>query len=93
MAEKKVFVEPPACAPSPFDIPDASAFQALVRGDATPDQQQRAVNWLLYKATGTYDADYRKDSRDHAFMAGKRFVGLQVVKLISLNLAKLKEQK
>jgi len=70
---------PPAWEPA-----DASALQALARGDASPDQQQRALNWIIYDACGTYDLDYRPDARDHAFVSGRRFVGLELVKLLKV---------
>lgn len=72
-----------------------TAFQALVRGDASPDMQQRAVKWLI-GAAGTYDLSYRPGpggDRDTVFAEGKRFMGQQVVKLINLDLAKLKRDE
>lgn len=83
-------------APAPWLPPkyakaDAAAIQALVRGDATPEQQQRAVNWVVNQAADTYGFTYRQDSRDHAFAEGRRFVGLQCVKMLKLNLSILKE--
>jgi hypothetical protein len=81
--------EPLPFNPPPYELADASALQACVRGDATPDQQQRAINWIVNGACGTYDLEYRTDARDHAFTSGRRFVGLEIVKLIKLNVGKL----
>lgn len=86
-----------AVAPDPFLPPDwapadAAAIQALAEGKATPEQQQRALNWVIYQGAGTYELEYRTDSRDHAFASGRRFVGLQLVKLIKVNLGMLRER-
>lgn len=89
----KKFVEPPASAPAHWELPDISAMQALERGDATPDQQRRALAWMINNACGTYDADYRVNERDHAFVSGRRFVGLQIVKLLKLSIGKLKKEQ
>jgi len=67
--------------------------QALASGTASADQQKRALKWLIENAAGTYDLEYRSDARDHAFTSGRRFVGLQVVKLLHLNVAKLKKEQ
>jgi hypothetical protein len=92
MAPKK-FVEPPACNPAPYELPDIAAMQALAAGAADSDQQKRALDWVINHAAGTYDLEYRSDARDHAFVSGRRFVGLQIVKMLKLNLMKFKENK
>ena len=84
-------VDVPADLPAPWELPDVSAIQALERGDATPDQQKRALSWIVNNACGTYDLCYHVNDREHAFSSGRRFVGLQVVKMLKLNIAKLKE--
>lgn len=80
-------------APPPYTDADIAALQALQRGDATPEQQQRAVDWIVNQAAATYDLEYRPDSRDHAFCSGRRFVGLQIVKMLKLNLAALNRRR
>lgn len=92
MAEKKkrVFVPPPVpYEPALWEAPDAAAMQALQKGTANPDQQKRALDWIINNAANVYDLEYRPDSRDHAFCSGRRFVGLQVIKMLNLNLTKL----
>lgn len=79
--------------PAKWDTADASALQALVRGDADAHQQQRALNWIIYNAAGTYDLEYRAEPRDHAFASGRRFVGLQIVKMLKLNTAAFVKEK
>ena len=87
-------VTPPApYTPALYADADIAAIQALQRGDATPDQQQRALNWIVNAAANTYDVEYRTDSRDHAFCSGRRFVGLQIVKMLRLSLAALNRRR
>ena len=78
----------PAWQPVETDPDDAEALKALVRGDASEEQQRRAVNWFITKAAGTYDLSFRSDAeggdRETAFAEGRRFVGLQAVKLINM---------
>lgn len=83
---------PPPYAPVPYGVPDICALQALERGDATPEQQQRAIAYFVNVLCDTYGFEYRTDSRDHAFASGRRFVGLQTVKLLKLNPAIFKDQ-
>lgn len=78
--------EPPVpYLPATYDVADIAAIQACANGDATPEQQKRAMEWIMYKAANMNDLEYRTDGRDHAFASGRRSVGLQISKLISLN--------
>ena len=79
--------------PTEYDVADASAIQALVRGDATPDQQKRAIQWIVNDCSGYYDLSFRPGEggdRETAFAEGKRSVGAQIVKLTKLALSRLK---
>lgn len=87
--------KPDASPWKPFDWEpaDVAAIQALSRGEATPDQQKRALDWIITSA-GTYDLSYRPSSdRDTAFAEGRRFVGLQIVTKLKLNLAAIRQAK
>lgn len=82
---------PPKKAPPYFacswEVPDAAALQALAAGTASEDQQRRALDWIINQAAGTYDVSFQPGLADAtAFHEGRRFVGLQVVKLLKLNL-------
>lgn len=79
--------------PPPYELADVSAFQALQRGDASPDMQQRALKWLIEQGAGTYQFNYYPSERDTAFALGRAFVGQQVVKLLHLSLADLSKHK
>ena len=75
--------------PVPYDLADAGSLQALARGDASPDAQKRALKWIIEKAAATYEPSYRpgeEGERDSAFAEGRRHVGLNIVKLLKLNL-------
>lgn len=79
--------------PPKWDDFDAGALKALARGDADAGQQQRALKWIIESAAGTYDLSFRPDPHQTAFAEGRRFVGLQVVKLLKIDLPALKERK
>lgn len=75
-----------------YEIADVAAIQALARGDATQDQQQRALKWIAEGAASMYDLPYfdgEDGDRETAFACGKMFVGHQIRKLTMLNLAEL----
>lgn len=77
--------------PSKYSKRELYAMQALEKGEATPDQQKLALNWIV-NCAGTYDQSYRPDSPDQTIFAeGKRNVGLQIIKVLKLNPGKLKE--
>ncbi|MBO9380032.1 hypothetical protein GG804_25010 [Sphingomonas histidinilytica] len=79
--------------PTKWEPAHASAFQALARGEAEPHQQQMALDWLL-EVTGLRDLSYRPgDATATAFAEGKRFVGLQVGKMLDINPREFTQQK
>lgn len=78
--------------PAVYEIADAGAIQALYRGDATPEQQKRALKWLIEGAAATYEASFDPvNDRVTSYMEGKRSVGNQIVKLCKLNLNELRK--
>ena len=83
-------VPPDVWNPAKYDVADVAAVQELAKGTATPDQQKRALNWVIHNAALTYDLEYRTDQRDHAFASGRRYVGLQLVALLRIDVAKLR---
>lgn len=76
--------------PPGYELADVSAFQALQSGTATPDQQMRALRWLIERGAGTYEFNYYPSDRDTAFALGRAFVGQQVVKLLKLSISDLR---
>lgn len=78
--------------PADWELPDAAAMQALARGDATPDQQLRALKWVIEAAAGTYEHTFVPGAHDQStYLEGRRSVGLQVVKLLKVDVAAMKQ--
>ena len=78
--------------PTDYEVADAAAIQELVRGDATKEQQQRAIRWIV-DCSGYYDLSYRPGedgARDTVFAEGKRSVGAQIVKLSKIALSRIR---
>lgn len=77
--------------PASYDEADVAAIQAIATGSATAAQQQRALRWIVEAAADAYGLSYRGgDAQATAFAEGKRFVGLQIVKLSKLRLDALR---
>lgn len=80
-----------------FELADASAVQAMVRGEATADQQLRVLALVINKLAGTYDLSYRpggeEGRRDTDFAEGKRYVGLQLVTMTKVDVAELERRE
>lgn len=75
--------------PVPWEDHHVFALQGLQAGTATPDQQRAALDWILRGLCATYELSYRPDGGTE-FCEGRRFVGLQIVKLLNINPTKLK---
>lgn len=79
--------------PPQWALPDAQAVKALTRGDATPEQQRRALDWIIREACGTYEFAFHPGSNDREtnIALGRQMVGQQIVKLINLDLQALRQ--
>lgn len=75
----------------PYELSDVSALQALERGEADSDQQKRALAWVVNVASMTYQPTFMPDTHESAFAEGRRFVGLQTVKLLKVSLNALRK--
>ncbi len=74
---------------------DAAAIQAVARGDATGDQQQRALSYIVEILADRNGMSFRSGpdgARETDFAEGRRFVGNQIVRLTKLPLSKIKEE-
>ncbi len=80
--------------PAPYEIADATAIQAVARGEASAEQQRRALDWIIYGACRLRDEPYRpggpEGERDTAFALGQANVGRQIAKLMTLPLAAMR---
>lgn len=89
--------EPKPWAPVDYETADAVAMQALVAGEATPEQQMRALKWIIEKAAGAYDQTFwpggEDGRRNTDFAEGRRFVGNSIVKLTRLNISSLRRKE
>lgn len=71
----------------------AGALQSLAAGAAEPHQQKLALDYIITTIAGTYDAHYYagdSGARNTDFALGRAFVGQQIVKMLKLNLTKLR---
>jgi len=59
-------------------------MQALARGEATAAQQKRALGWIVRSAADWAGIAYHTDPHDTAFANGRRFVGVQIQKLVDM---------
>ena len=78
--------------PREWDLPDAHALQALGRGEASKEQQLRALRWIVEGAAGTYEETFvPREGDTSSYLQGRRSVGLQIVKLLKVDLAALRQ--
>lgn len=72
--------------PAKYQPADAKAIQCVADGTASADQQRRAMKWIIEEVCKTYDLEFRPESeRDTTLASGKRFVGLQIVKMLHIH--------
>jgi hypothetical protein len=77
--------------PADYEIGDVGAIQALTRGEASPEQQRRALDWIVNRAAMTYDEPFIPGKPDVSdYLAGRMSVGRQIVKLTKLDIQALK---
>jgi hypothetical protein len=83
--------------PPQYEIADVAAIQALGRGDADPDQQKRALRFMIETVCDTYNMAYRPGGedgrRDTDFALGRAFPGQQLVKFLKLNVPLLRRSE
>lgn len=78
--------------PAKYEKKHVGAIQAIARGDASDHQQRLFMDYLINELCVTYDLSFRPDSiRDTDFAEGRRFVGLQLVKMTKINISMIKE--
>lgn len=76
------------------NLPAVYALQALHKGEASPEQQKKALDLIITELSAYYGLSYNPNSpRDTDFAEGKRFVGAQIVKLVKLSPAVIEASK
>lgn len=84
----------PADQPAPFELPDVAALQAVYRGEGSPEQQKRVMDWIVKQASQIGGQSYRAgDSHGTAFIEGRRFVGAQILSLLAMSTEDLKKRR
>lgn len=76
--------------PVPAELADAHALRAMHEGTASPDQQRRAMRWILERAAMVGKIPYWPSDRDTAFACGRQFVGKQIGHLLTCDLNSLR---
>jgi hypothetical protein len=77
--------------PAEWELADASAMQAIARGDADATQQKRALSVIVEKLAGTYEHLFVPGQPDTStYLEGRASVGRQIVKLLKVDLAALR---
>lgn len=72
---------------APFDRRDVAAIKALARGEASKEQQERALMWIVECVARTYaDPFVPGDARATDYALGCASVGRQIVTLINARL-------
>lgn len=80
--------------PPPHDKTDISALKALRYGSASPEQQQRALAWIIECAARTYSSSFDPDSeRASNFNEGARHVGKWVLNLCNARLDEKRDEE
>ena len=79
---------------APLDRSIAASIKALAKGEAAPEQQRLALNWIISECAGTYESVYFPESvRQSDFASGKRFVGNQIVGIVNMPMALFDQKK
>ncbi|MGB1389980.1 MAG: hypothetical protein ACPG61_13950 [Paracoccaceae bacterium] len=74
----------PPWKPVDYDLATIGALQALSRGEATAHQQKVALAWIVREAADWAGVAYHTDPHDTAFASGRRFVAVQIQKLVDM---------
>lgn len=70
---------------APFNSKQGRAIKALYAGEATPEEQKVALDWILVDASGVRRPSYvsgQDGRRDTDFNEGSKWVGSQIVYLM-----------
>jgi hypothetical protein len=71
--------------PALWEPADVASLQSLARGVANEGQQKRALAYIVNVLGLTYEHTYVAGSeRDSCHAQGRRYVGLQIVKLVNM---------
>ena len=74
----------PPWLPANCDYYDVVALQHVARGIANPDEQVRALAWIVAISRTHNDNYYPQSSRDTDYAQGMRKVGLEILRLVNM---------
>ncbi len=78
--------------PAAYTDRDVGAVQALARGDADEVTQKHVLRYIVETLSGCYDMSFRAESdRATSFAEGRRYVGLQLVKMTKLDVCAMRK--
>jgi hypothetical protein len=69
----------------------ATAIKALHTGQASPHQQQIAMQWIVLEACGKGQFPYHTSDRDTVFALGRLFVAELIVGLVKADLSSIRQ--
>ena len=76
----------------PEDDLDTYAIQALFKGEASPEQQVRAMKCVIHEICGAYNMTFDPESQRWSdFNEGKRHVGRTLVNISTINVGVIKQ--
>ena len=76
-----------------YELADVEALQALSRGEAGPEQQKRALRWILERGCALHQWGYYGNQRETDIALGRQFVGQQIHGLLNLRLSDLRRSE
>lgn len=74
------------------ELADAHALRALHIGSASPEQQTRALNWILHVGCEVGGMPWFETDRETAFALGRLFVAKQIGRLLICDLSTLRRE-
>lgn len=81
-------------APPMIDLPELAALQAVARGNATADQQQRAMRFIVERICQRYEMPYcpgANGERDTAFALGRMCAGTILTSFLNADINNFKD--
>jgi hypothetical protein len=94
---RDVLLENAPWRPPHWEHADATALKALSQGRASPEQQTRALAYIMRTLCGIDDWAYRpgaaEGERDTTLALGRQFVGHMISKLLKVDLSKVRRNQ
>ena len=80
--------------PAHWEIADATALKQVYAGTASPEMQKRAMAYILDSLCGIQDWPFRPGgedgARDTMIALGRQYVGHGILKLVKIDLSKVR---